>query len=220
MHGSGGKSVYGIWLSNCYPCTTPMQAMRDRQSGLDEEVIEATKAVYASACRFNHSCRPNAHAAWNAKRGAQVIHALADITTGSEISVSYLDNASGTRCAERQEELGFVCVCDACSLSKPLLAESDTRRSRIGLIFGLLEATVRKVDARAVALLNERLRLMEQEEMKEDWNTLFCAASYFELAGDRKQSRLWAARAADSALHGLGADSDEFHHYMAHAARR
>ena len=199
-----------------------MQAMRDRQSGLDEEAIEATKAVYANACRFNHSCRPNAHVAWNAKRRAQVIHALDDIALGSEISVSYLDNASGTRRTERQEELGFACVCDICSLSGPSLAESDSRRSRIGVIFGLLEAMVRQVDVRAVALLNERLRLMEQEEMKEDWNTLYCAASYFELAGDRRQSRLWAARAAESARHGLGADSDEFQHYwyMAHAARR
>lgn len=224
MHGraadAGGKSVYGIWLSNCYPCTSPMQATRDRQNGVDDDEIQNTKAVYASVCRYNHSCCPNAHVSWNAKRGQQVIYALRHIEPGAEICVSYLDNASGTRRAQRHEELGFACVCDACSLSGVLLAQSDQRRSRIGVIFGLLEATIRAADKRAMPLVVERLRLLEEEGMLEDWNTAFVASSYFSLIGDRRQACQWAARAAESAKHGLGTDSDEFEHYAAHAAHR
>lgn len=224
MHGSasatGEKSVYGIWLSNCYPCSSPMQAMRDRQNGVDEDEIQNTKAVFAKVCRFNHSCRPNAHVSWNAKRDQQVIYALRNIEPGAELCVSYLDNSSGTRRAQRHKELGFACICDACSLSGAILAQSELRRARLGVIFGLLEATIRAADKRAMALVTERLQLLEEEEVLEDWNTKFAASSYFYLTGDRRQARLWAARAAESAKHALGTDSDEFQHYAAHVAHR
>ena len=61
----------------------------------------------------------------------------------------------------------------------------------IGVIFAFwpvalcLEPTIRAGDRRAMALVSERLRIMKQEEMREDWNTLFCASfliPYFELA--------------------------------------
>jgi len=219
MHGSGPKSLYGIWLSNAYPCTSPMQALRDRQSGMEEEEIERTKAVFASACRFNHSCSPNAHASWNAQRGQQVIYALCDIARGAEIGVSYLENACNMRRAQRHEQLGFTCKCPACDVSGLQLAQSDQRRGRTGAIFAMLEPIIRAADKRAVALVSERLDLMKLESMREEWNTLFCAASYFALAGDARQASRWAAQAADSARHGLGSDSDEFQHYAACAAR-
>ena len=215
MHGVGSKSVYGIWLSNAYPCTSPLQAARDRQSGVGDISLETTKAVYASACRFNHSCSPNAHASWNAKQGVQVIYALHDIAPGVEISVSYLDNASGMRRAQRHGELGFECRCATCELRGASLAQSDHRRSRTGVIFGLLEASIRAGDRRAIGLISERLSLMAQEEVREDWNTLYMASSYFALAGDRRQASMWAARAAERARHGLGTDSDEYQHYKA-----
>ena len=217
IHGSGGKSVYGIWLSNAYLCTSPLQATRDRQHGVDEDRIQGTKAVFVSACRFNHSCSPNAHVSWNAKRGQQVIYALSTIEPGTEICVSYLDNASGMRRAQRHEELGFACTCCACRQGGVAQEQSDKRRARIGAIFGLLEATIRAADRRAIALISERLTLMEQEEMREDWNTLFCGYSYFELRGDPTEARAWAARAAESVRHGMGVDSDEFQHYVTHA---
>ena len=97
------------------------------------------------------------------------------------------------------------------------VAQSEQRRSRIGVLFGLLQATLGSADARAMPLLTERLKLMEEEEMKEDWNTLFSAACYYERVGDKRQARQWAARAAESAKQGLGSDSDEFKHYAARA---
>jgi len=221
MHGkSGSKSVYGIWLSNAYPCISPFQAARSRQSGMDEDEIENTKAVFASACRFNHSCSPNAHVAWNAPQGHQAIHALCNIAEGAEIGVSYLDNASGTRRAQRHEELGFACTCSTCKLSGALLAASDQRRSRIGVIFGVLEAAARSANQRTIALVSERLELMEEEELLETWNTLFVAASFCGITGDAKQASRWAARAAESAKHGLGAESDEYAYYAEHATPR
>jgi len=216
MHGRGSKSAYGIWLSNAYPCTTPMQVARDQQNGVNTG--SEIKAVFTTACRFNHSCSPNAHVAWNGSRGQQTIHALRDITPGEEICVSYLDNASGMPRTQRHDELGFACLCTACGLQGKLLAQSDKRRSRIGVIFGILESMIRATDRRAMTLVMERLQLMEQEGMREDWNTLYCAASFFGLTGDRCQAGQWAARAAESARYGMGEDSDEFIYYAASSA--
>jgi hypothetical protein len=60
---------------------------------------------------------------------------------------------------------------------------------------------------------------MAQEEVREDWNTLYMASSYFALAGDQRQASMWATRAAESALHGLGKDSDEYQHYKQRGER-
>ena len=45
-------------------------------------------AVFVDISRFNHSCVPNAHVAWNTRLGMQTIHAVTEIPAEEEIVVS------------------------------------------------------------------------------------------------------------------------------------
>ena len=72
VHGER-KHAYGIWMSNAYPT---------------EEAPTEWGAVFEVASRFNHSCAPNAHIAWNARSRRMTVHALADIAEGEEVTVA------------------------------------------------------------------------------------------------------------------------------------
>lgn len=132
MHGSE-KTAYGIWLSNAYPTDSPMEAAQNKLAGVVENA--KTGAVYAVCCRFNHSCTPNGHCAWNPRIDRQTIHALRDITRGEQITVCYLPELGMARCERQQrllDDFGFDCACDACKLQGEALVQSDKRRTRIG----------------------------------------------------------------------------------------
>jgi hypothetical protein len=140
---------------------------------------------------------------------------LRDIPKGAEVTVSYLSDASGTCRDERRAELGFPCACAACSLTNGALAQSNRRRSRIGVLFDLILAAVAEGDGSAIALVGERLKLLREEGMSATWDTLYAAWAYCQSVGDTAGARKWAARAAESAQFGLGRDSSEFQKYTA-----
>lgn len=136
-HGSA-KTALGVWLSNSFPT-----------DGTDDgrnSVAQRSAAIFKGYSRFNHSCRPNAHGCWNARRGKQTIHALRPIEAGEEITVDYLGVCGATR-ADRQRSLisdmGFVCKCVACSLSGDALDASNRRQARIGVLHALIAARLR-----------------------------------------------------------------------------
>ena len=83
--------------------------------------------IGAKTAILNHSCVPNAYAAFEEGIGKLTVHALRDIIHGEEICISYLDGAalfqpalpqSDSSLATRREFLklqrGFECVCDTC----------------------------------------------------------------------------------------------------------
>ena len=237
MHGPV-KTFYGVWLSNAYPTDSPLQAARDKLSGIHRD--EKRGAVFAGACRFNHACNPNAHAAWNARLGKQTIHALRDIRKNEEVTVSYLADVgtpSHRRCQQLLDDFGFTCVCATCNLTGSALAQSNTRRARIGALARLVEVAVNggvagtgnaltvtavgRKRTNAIALVEERIALMEEEGTDgTSWDTLYAACAYCRSIGDKVEASKWASRAADMARLALGKDSDEFQQYAAYIGRR
>ena len=201
MHGAV-RSVYGVWLSNSYPVGTGQEAQ-------DADSWRA-RAIFADASRFNHACSPNAHVSWNPRISKRTIHALQPIAKGVELTVSYLTNASGMLRDDRCEQLGFSCVCVPCMTRGVARTNSDRRRSRIGVLFGMLQSALDGKDARTLALVKERLALLEEEGDGASWDTMHVALAYCISVGKVKAAKRWAARAAKSALRGLGSDSEEY----------
>ncbi|KAL8721607.1 MAG: hypothetical protein Q9181_007672 [Wetmoreana brouardii] len=108
------------------------------------------------ASRFNHSCLPNAHYAWEPTSTCVTTHAIEEIPSGQEIFVNYIADEGTLTWDQRREHLnhwGFICDCRICTEEGRL--ESDRRRLlmrtqqdnvdnevrldlRYGLIMGLL----------------------------------------------------------------------------------
>ena len=90
------------------------------------------QGIFIQAARFNHSCLPNAHFAWNLKLGRLTIHAIDHIKQDDEIVVKYRSEDSFTVAAERDIDLqriyGFRCDCRACRAGFSYTMASDQRR--------------------------------------------------------------------------------------------
>jgi hypothetical protein len=93
-------------------------------------------AVFPHAARFNHCCNPNSCFTWNGAIGQETIHAMKDIATGEEITLSYCDMIHDK--PSRSYELkhyGFVCDCPACEGDEDdettFAHESAVRRYRL-----------------------------------------------------------------------------------------
>lgn len=68
---------------------------------------------------LNHSCLPNAYAAWDEGSEKITVHALQDIQTGEEICLSHLEGSALFEAMKTRREMlvlqrGFTCLCDAC----------------------------------------------------------------------------------------------------------
>eukprot|EP00980_Cylindrotheca_fusiformis_P000734 scaffold174_cov98-Cylindrotheca_fusiformis.AAC.3 len=83
--------------------------------------------IFETACRMNHSCRPNCVWVTEQSGRAKIVRAIKKIEEGEELTVDYVGQALSS-VAERREELwstkGFLCHCDRCAAS----VGDDTRR--------------------------------------------------------------------------------------------
>ena len=90
-------------------------------------------AVFPTLSRINHSCKPNVVWSWNDQKNCEELRAIVDISTGSELTASYVDILLTS--SERKEELGykynFVCQCAICALPTDQLKISDNKRKNI-----------------------------------------------------------------------------------------
>ena len=82
----------------------------------EEAGVEGT-AFYALQSCINHSCQPNAHAlrSDDDANSNAVILAKQDISSGTEITISYIDETLSSQ--ERQaalQDYGFTCHCPLC----------------------------------------------------------------------------------------------------------
>ncbi|KAI6884433.1 hypothetical protein KC360_g4218 [Hortaea werneckii] len=87
-------------------------------------------AVFLTYSRLNHSCSPNAHHAYNAPEGLEMLHATRDITAGEEITITYINLllTPRQRAAELQQ-WGFACACKSCKGAGA--SASKARRQRM-----------------------------------------------------------------------------------------
>ena len=204
LEGQARSAVHAIWLSNAYPT--------------DDDPPAA--AVFATASRFNHSCNPNAHQNWNAATRRMTVHALESIPRGEEITISYRAGTGEVRAERRAAllaECGFECCCPWCELKGEALAVSDRRQAAIAAFAARIQAV--PVPKECVRLVEERLRLMEQEGTmaRTSWDTCAVAMTYLNATGEPERAKEWAARAAACAKAALGDDSEEYASYAASA---
>ena len=201
------KTPSGIWRTNSLPLTESIDGA-------------ASAAIFATVCRINHSCRPNAHHEWNAALGVMTVHALGCIEVGSELTLSYLAR-SGTvqvqRQSQLQERFGFTCTCALCRLAGNELATSDSRQRRIGDLGMRISASISAqfggIGAKAhCALVEEKLSLMLDEAMPTTWAMadLYSCAMACKQLGDMRGAYAWASRAAACALLGGGEDTSTY----------
>jgi SET domain/WD domain, G-beta repeat len=72
--------------------------------------------IFYYASRINHSCSRNAHYTWNSRTETLNIHAIRDIATGEEITISYVPIMFDRykRRSSLWKRYGFLCTCPAC----------------------------------------------------------------------------------------------------------
>ncbi|CAE7744234.1 SET5, partial [Symbiodinium pilosum] len=90
------------------------------------EVPDGRTALYATACRANHSCLPRARLSVEADGRVRLV-ALTPIRAGDEVTVSYLSESdllepSSIRRKLLRQTWGFLCSCQRCT-------QPDDRRS-------------------------------------------------------------------------------------------
>ncbi|KAF2765426.1 SET domain-containing protein [Teratosphaeria nubilosa] len=90
--------------------------------------------LFSDFRRLNHSCNPNAEAAWNPELKLLVVRAIQPIEQNDEVTITYLDNAFAER-AERWKALRFRCRCEKCVLSGVQLRKSEASIKRISEAF-------------------------------------------------------------------------------------
>ncbi|KAK6447065.1 hypothetical protein FP744_10003315 [Trichoderma asperellum] len=105
---------------------------------LDEVVFYA---VFPEIARLNHDCRPNAAYFFDKQTLTHYVHAITDITPGTEITITYIDPhmPRQKRLKKLSSLWGFNCSCSLCSLHPELSRASDERLGQIERINDRLE---------------------------------------------------------------------------------
>ncbi|EHK17407.1 uncharacterized protein TRIVIDRAFT_42740 [Trichoderma virens Gv29-8] len=120
-------------------------------------------AVFPEIARLNHDCRPNAAYFFDRQSLTHYVHAITDITPGTEITITYIDPhmPRQKRLKKLSSLWGFNCSCSLCSLHPELAHASDERLDQITAISERLEdwATAPPQMARTLISLYEQERL-------------------------------------------------------------
>ena len=94
---------------------------------VDGQLVCFARAVYLTAARFNHSCRPNVTRIRHGKRMIFVTNR--PVSPGEELSITYvqLGGSQETRQSVLRDHYGFHCRCELCSAQKAPLATVCSR---------------------------------------------------------------------------------------------
>ena len=167
-HGGHTRNLIGTWQTNGLPINYESVSRPGTTNSQLASMKEA--AVFASICRLNHACIPNAYAEWNGRLECETVHALVDIPAGDELTISYLPPGGMERHLRQAwllDEHGFSCSCARCTLTGESLAKSEARQRAVGRLFRPGEAQLPVLElARRLEL---RLQLMDQEGMPQVW---------------------------------------------------
>ncbi|EIM79366.1 SET domain-containing protein [Stereum hirsutum FP-91666 SS1] len=138
-----GMSVEGrkafLSLGNAFESSEGKVFGRVLTNGIGIGTLEGSKmeggyvAVAEHIARVNHSCRPATSWRFDSTNFTLQLRALQPITSGSEITTSYIDILlpSSSRQSELRRKYGFTCSCTACTLppASRELKYSDMSRS-------------------------------------------------------------------------------------------
>ncbi|QSS65399.1 SET domain-containing protein [Histoplasma capsulatum] len=86
-------------------------------------------AIFPSAARINHSCKPNSQNTWNRNLERLTIHSFKDIEEGEELTIAYVDGTElyDERQAYFEEAFGFRCQCEVCAVPREESRKRDRR---------------------------------------------------------------------------------------------
>jgi hypothetical protein len=196
-----GKNPFsGIFKTNALPC------------GPDSPI----GAVYSNICFINHTCIPNSHNSWNSKTGLETIHAIREIKSGEEITISYAaGEPARQRLAKLKDAFGFDCNCELCSRPAAEVQESDARRLKIKQLDEAIGDPGRTMNAphRAIADCQEMLQLILQEydgsSLPLEARLYYDAFQISIIHSDQARASTFARRAFEARLLGEGEDSPE-----------
>ena len=196
----GRHPFSGIVKTNALPC------------GPDSTV----GGIYPTICLINHSCLPNAHNNWNNDTKCETIHAIRDIKSGEEITISYgRAGPFDSRRTHLKEAFGFGCDCSLCSLPLPERQVSDARRLQIEHLDDAIGNPDRVMNKPDDCLADcHRLRQVLEEEFNGSAGVLFARLYYdaFQISithGDQARASVFAERGYQSRVICEGEDSPE-----------
>ena len=113
--------------------------------GTDQDGNEI-HGIFKQSSRLNHSCRPNAHFAWNSISERLTVHAIDDVPAETEIFISYRYEDYSRTTIQRQQKLcddyGFNCTCRACDLNTRNGRRSAKRESEMRSIKNAIKGDI------------------------------------------------------------------------------
>lgn len=95
--------------------------------------VETHRLYNGDVHRLNHSCEPNAEAAWNPETKRMAVRAIKNVAKAQEITIAYIDLCQPR--AQRFSCIGFGCRCSECRPSDPStrLSELDDDRETLAI---------------------------------------------------------------------------------------
>ena len=110
------------------------------------------------------------------------------------------------------QKFGFDCGCEICALSGPGLAKSDARQQAITSLTASITASSRPPYTRTRTLVNEVIRLMQEEEMPSTWTRKWVVRALMSAAeeGHHQDAGYWTRAAAACVRTAGGADCAEY----------
>ncbi|KFZ16898.1 hypothetical protein V501_02019 [Pseudogymnoascus sp. VKM F-4519 (FW-2642)] len=179
MLGDLDRQVFAIYVANCW--------------GRD---------VFRIASRFNHSCIPNIHNAYNSTIQKETFHNIRDIEAGEELTISYvLGICSRSERQVRLSKWGFECTCPVCE---------DTPEGRnIEKQFVQLAALFQEAESISPVLLASEKsikRFTETAALMRYRDAAFCSA----FSGNVQMASLWAEKEVEVDYYCLGKDHPDY----------
>ncbi|KFX91231.1 hypothetical protein V490_06014 [Pseudogymnoascus sp. VKM F-3557] len=179
----------------------------DKLKDLDRQVLAIYVAncwgrdVFRLASRFNHSCIPNTHNAYNSTIRKETFHNIRDIEAGEELTVSYVNICSRSERQARLSKWGFECTCPACEDS-PEGRNIEKRFVKLAALFQDAESTssVLLGSEKSIKQFTETAALMRYRD------AAFCSA----VSGNVQMASLWAEKEVEVDYYCLGKDHPDY----------
>ncbi|KAL2070227.1 hypothetical protein VTL71DRAFT_13253 [Oculimacula yallundae] len=179
--------------------------------------------IFMYACRINHACNNNAQKSWNGKIKRHTVHALREIASGEEITITYVSPLKSLKVRQEilQERFQFTCMCHLCSLPLKECQASDRRLGEIqrldNVINDLGPEVLSESPIKVLRYFDQQVRFyLEQEREDIALAQAFVYAAKLAISnGDMARGRSFADRAAAVWKTTLGDDSTEAMEYVA-----
>eukprot|EP00457_Paulinella_chromatophora_P008998 gb/GEZN01009048.1/.p1 GENE.gb/GEZN01009048.1/~~gb/GEZN01009048.1/.p1 ORF type:complete len:413 (-),score=58.62 gb/GEZN01009048.1/:127-1296(-) len=169
--------------------------------------------MFPLLARFNHSCRPNVHCAYDPDKKVATAYVTAPVKKDEELFTSYYDLCLIRKERQKflQDVFSFTCTCQTCSLQGKALEESEKRRGAMrDLDKDILNYFQKSKLKPGMLKVELKLRALEQEGISDSAyiaKTCYDAFQGALIAKRIKDAKAWAKRAHQARVIGNGADS-------------